>query len=207
MTNITIKSGKIVTKRETIINHAKARKLQISPSEYVLLEIISDFVIKHGEMTLCDFSEMMHMYNIYNLNEKIQRLQKMSLVRYIRKNDKCKGSIYVTEAWHGAKATDIVETFELLWKQYKEVADKLSHNVGNKKKGLEMFQRAIKAGNDSNDIMETYWPKYKRYILSGDAPMMHLSSFMNPQYERFKEDFKIKKNAANQNTTELTGRR
>lgn len=210
MVKIQVKSGKILTEREFVINIAKLRKLRISPDEYIMLEIVSKFVSKHREMTLCDFSEMMYMYNIKDLNTKVQRLQKLKLVVYIKTEDKCKGYIEIRESWH-SNTKDSLDDFEMFWLSYYLLGKKFGCPVGNKKKAQEMWQRVIKSGVQSHDLKKVFWPRYQKFIEQADIPMMHCSSFLNPHYERFREEFIIKKSKHEQDIskigTDFSGRR
>lgn len=208
MTKIIVKTGKIVLKQELHIPLQKMRKMGISPNEFFIVDMVNEFVTKHKEMSLCDFSEMMYMYHVQHINEQFQKLCKLGFLKFVPGDNNCKGFVDVGKNWVSNFAEEL-DKFEVFWRDYIELARDTENRAGNKKQARTMWDRMIKSGTTAYDLMNNYFPKYKIYIQQSGAPMMHASSYLNPQNERYKEEFNFKKKQddKNQITGELSGRR
>lgn len=158
---------------KTIIIHSKRKRMNISINQYALCDVIEKFIEKHGNMTKPELRAMVDIYHITDPVEEFKKLKELGIT------DITKSGVVLTKKWNDLPPNH-KDMFEEFWKEY--------GMVGNKKSAIDMFIRFLKSGETFETLTEKYWPKYKSYLGSG-ATQLHLSTYLNPENERYKDNF------------------
>jgi hypothetical protein len=176
-----IKSTKrvIQVRGKSLIDHKKRKKLDLSLPEYVFLDAIEQLIIRKNS------------FNSKLMFEDFYRICGIDRKEYIElgKSLKSKGMLIpvkeyvykIYDKWY-TESDDLLGEFEVIWE--------LLQKVGNKKKSLEMYIRARKAGFDYQHLLERS-KLYMKFIKESNQYIMHVSTFFNPDNEEFNNEFKV----------------
>lgn len=158
---------------KTIIVHSKRKKHKLTVNQYAMCDVIDKFIEKHGDMTK---QELRAMVDIYCITDPVEEFKKLMQLNMLDMKD---GMVILSSKWNDLPK-NMSKMFDEFWEEYGK--------VGNPKKAKIMFTRFLKSGETYENLIKIYWPKYKKYIKQGST-QMHLSSFLNPEEERYKENF------------------
>jgi hypothetical protein len=169
----------IQVKGKTLINHSKRVKLNLNVYEYIFLDAIEQIIFRRGKFNSLTMYE--DIYRISGIPKDVyvtigKKLKQKGVIVETKKNE-----FVLYEQWH--KLSDnYTEEFDVLWP--------LMDKTGNKKKGLDMYVRARKSGYEYIYLLEKV-NKYMKFIKESNQFCMHVSTFFNPQFEEFNNEFKV----------------
>jgi len=162
----------VLVKGISCIDHKKRIKLGLTCDEYVILETVDSLVLLGKKAYVATIEK-----EIGKIEDQLvfAKLNEMGLL--LMQN----GSYVCGLPWRAQFPHD--DCFETLWKLFHVAGAK-----GNKKKALEAYKKAIKT-----DTMKNITTGAKAYIankISSQSPfIMHLSSFLSPEYQYWRDDY------------------
>tara|TARA_R110000803_G_scaffold36811_4_gene79133 strand:- start:1445 stop:2077 length:633 start_codon:yes stop_codon:yes gene_type:complete len=166
---------------KTIINQSKRRKLELTVNQYAMLDVIDHFLVKHGNMTKGELREMVDMYGIENAVQEFKYLKENGFLFMMKENTV--SFVVLSPKFNGSLVpSDYEEKFELLWNDY--------GRVGNKVNSKKMFLLFLKSGGSWEVLWTDCWPMYKKHLTLSGASQLHLSTYLNPENERYNDEWK-----------------
>lgn len=169
---------KTITIRTVIVNIAKCKKLGVSPSGFVMCSLMEHFISKHQLMTNEDLKVVSEKHGIDNVKDLFFDLVHKGICEFKKSGDK--KTVHLTGKWNDLPI-DFEDKFEWLWADY--------GRIGDKQPAKRMLKKYLEAGNSWDDLVHKYWSSYKVFLANNKTTQMHLSSFLNPEEEKFKREF------------------
>lgn len=169
-------------KGKTTIEHAKRIKFELNCSEYVLIEAFLELSTNMNLSEINTVELYPHIYKLIGFTLPEYRESGISLTKKDLLQKTLTGNYTINSKWTGIKQQEISDSFEKIWTLY--------GRVGNKAKAKIMFQRALK--KIDSEYMEKRINLYLLFLKESGQIQMHLSSFLNPEYEQYDNDFSIK---------------
>jgi len=163
---------------KTIINHKKRIKFDITTSEYCFLEAVETIIKKYKKFHAKNNYMDMYKINGFTFNE-YKQLGRILISKDLIKNNN--NLLIISDDWLNYSLIS-EKDFEELWL--------LLGKVGNKRNALEMYSRAIKEVTDHKHLIERA-KLYLKYLASTEQFQMHISSWLNPKYMKFDDEYKI----------------
>lgn len=168
--------------KKSIIDHKKRNKFGLTCDEYVLLESIEEFMIKNKLKRFLPKNED-HRKKVNNPIAFSEELYKLVGNNLINKGMliKCKETGFIVVPSWCAENEQVEQSFNLFWEAYGK--------VGSKKNALSMFKKALK----QVDLEYLYerWEEYKSFLQESGQHQMHMSTWLNPDSERYNDEFKV----------------
>ncbi len=161
------------------INHEFRQKLRLSLGGYVVLDYLFNYCGNKSKYTKLITEVAGFTGDTEDIIEsQVQYLIKQEMI--IDDFDNLKTSLAFSSLFVH-KANLINENFESLWIAYGK--------VGNKQKAKEMYSRAIK--EVKHEYLMQRVQKYIIFINNKGVFQQHLSTWLNPKYKEFDNDYEI----------------
>lgn len=181
--NFISKKNTFIIKGKTSILHSKRVSFGLTCDEYVLLDTMHEIITSESKSEIDTLKIFPLVYEKIGFSIDEFKTIGKSLVKKGLLERTLTGNTYtIKNSWIGVSKVQIDSSFEAIWISYGK--------VGNKAKAKIMFQRALKETK-----LEHLQERIKLYLLflaeSGQI-QMHLSSFLNPEFKQYDNDFTIK---------------
>jgi len=163
----------------TVVDHKRRCKLNLTLSEYVFLDAIEQLIVRNGKFHARTMQD--DLYKICGILPDAFKV----LGGKLREKEMLLhqgGNIFTLGQKWSEGSADIKQEFEALWL--------LLGRVGNKKKGLQMYDKARKAGFEA-DFLKKRVDVYVKFVKDSEQYPLHVSSFFNPANEEFNNEFKV----------------
>lgn len=168
--------------KKTIIDHKKRNKFSLTCDEYALIESIENFMVKNKIKRFLpkDPEHQKKVNNPIAFSDELYKLAGNSLINKGMLIKSKEGGFIIVPSWceENEKLEQLFNTF---WETYGK--------IGSKKNGLTMFKKALK----KVDLEHLYerWEEYKSFLEESGQHQMHLSTWLNPDNERYNDEFKV----------------
>lgn len=158
----------------THMNHRIRTLLDISCAEYCILDFVYQLNLKAKHFSIeSGKEEMFKFLGLYP--ETLSKVIEGLIVKEFLACDSKGNHLMTTAKWDNHFGNQFVVEYNVLW---------LKHNIGNKKKGLEMYTRARMQGITYEHISKRL-EIYISYLDRKGAFPLHMSTFLNPKYKEF----------------------
>ncbi|MCC7331605.1 MAG: hypothetical protein IT232_03260 [Flavobacteriales bacterium] len=168
---------------KTVISHAKRCKFNLTCDEYALLDAFYDIMVNENLSEIDTVYLYKKVYSQIGLSiEEYKSIGKSLVAKGMLIRTLTTGCYIINGKWSGESRQNIGDLFDKLWNLYGK--------VGNKAKAKIMFQRALKESDYEH--LEKRIGLYKEFLKTSGQIQMHFSSFLNPEFKQYDNDFTIK---------------